>query len=434
MSADKWVMEGIDILLAVFTVYLFFSYFGIFFRRKKNRVYVLTGVGVLILWQLGISNVGYTLSVVCNLGITLGMTLFVVIVMFEGKFWKKSFFALIFDAIWMLLETMLGDLLMIYCERLAFSQSFGSLVSKLLFLIVIKALQKVLTNEEVRELPVSRSILLIFIPMGSIYIMNAVFILAYRTGWEHGEVYSLVSVIILLLINVLIFYIYIKLAGDLQVRRMNLVYEQQLELCERHQEETEISMLQMRDVRHSMKNHFLSILAYAEKGDCERIIDFVNDVIEEGNLKVSGTANTGNIVVDSLVGYWQRTAEQEGIKFEAELNIPMEMPFKGADISLILGNLLENAVEATRKVREEKHICLRMKYDKKNLLIAVENSYQGELVKGRGKELKTTKEDWINHGIGLSSVRRTAGKYHGTVSIDSTVPERFLIRVVLYGL
>ena len=284
------------------------------------------------------------------------------------------------------------------------------------------------------ELPASRSILLIFIPIGSIYIMNAVFILASRTGWKKGETYSLVSVVILLLINVLVFYIYIKLAEDQQVRRRNMVYEQQLELFERHQEETELSMLRMRDVRHGMKNHLLSILAYAEQGECEKIIEFVEDVIEGGDLRTLQIADTGNIVVDSLVGYWKRTAKEVGIEFQAELSIPMEMPFKGADLSLILGNLLENAGEAAEKSEGEKYICLRMKYDRKNLLIAVENSYQGTLLKGRGEELRTTKKDKINHGIGLPSVRRAAEKYHGKVSIDSTMPGRFLIRVVLYGI
>ena len=196
---------------------------------------------------------------------------------------------------------------------------------------------------------------------------------------------------------------------------MNVVYEHQLDLCERHQEETEISMLQMRDVRHSMRNHFISILAYAEKGECERIIKFVDDVIENGNLKLSEKVNTGNIVIDSLVGYWKRTAENGGIEFRSELSIPMEIPFKGADISLILGNLLENAVEGATKANEKKYIRLKLKYDRKNLLIMVENSYKGNLVKGKGEELKTTKADTDNHGIGLASVRRAVGKYHGTV-------------------
>ena len=141
---------------------------------------------------------------------------------------------------------------------------------------------------------------------------------------------------------------------------------------------------------------------------------------------------TGNIVTDSLVEYWQRTAENVGIEFQAELSIPMEMPFKGADISLILGNLLENAAEGAGKARERKYIKLKVKYDKKNLLIVVENSYGGELIKVK-EELRTTKKDAANHGIGLASVRRAVRKYQGIVTVDDTMPERFLVRVVLYG-
>ena len=213
---------------------------------------------------------------------------------------------------------------------------------------------------------------------------------------------------------------------------MNMVYEQQLDLCERHQKEIELSMLQMREVRHNMKNYFLSILAYAEKGEYEQIIQFVSDMIEVGNLNISETVNTGNIVTDSLVGYWKKTAEDKGIKFQDEIDIPMEMPFRGADISLILGNLLENAVEGAEKAEEKKYIQFKLKYDKRNLLVVVKNSYKGELIKGKENELRTTKLDAANHGIGISSVRRVVEKYQGMVIIDDKIPECFVIRVVLY--
>ena len=413
MLIDNWLIGAIDILPTVFTAYIFFFYFNIFFEKKKRSIRVLTGIIVFVFWQLSIPEIVRILPAARNIGVTVGVTLFAVISIFEGKIWKKCFFVIIFDAVWMLVETLVNNLLMLYCEYLAVSQRFGAFVSKLLFFAVILALKKIFTNEEIKELPAGHNILLVFIPVGSIYIMNAVFTLAYSTSWEYAEVYSLMSVVILLVINVLGFYVYIKLADDLQVKRMNVVYEQQLELCERHQEETEISMLQIRDVRHSMRNHFISILAYAERGECDEIIQFVDDVIEDGKLELSGTVNTGNIVTDSLVGYWERIAEQKGIEFRSELSIPMEMPFKGADISLILGNLLENAVEGAGKAEKRKYIRLKIKYDKKNLLIMVENSYKGKLVKGRGEELRTTKTDKDNHGIGLSSVRRVVGKYHG---------------------
>ena len=63
-------------------------------------------------------------------------------------------------------------------------------------------------------------------------------------------------------------------------------------------------------------------------------------------------------MIDSIVDYWQRTAKSEGIEFYSDLNIPMELPFKGADLSLILGNLLENAVEAAPKAEKRKYIRL----------------------------------------------------------------------------
>lgn len=351
----------------------------------------------------------------------------------RGKDLDEMLFAIAFVAIWMLTEILVGDLFMIYNINIGEMQALGSLISKIFFFFMIIALKKVFTNEKVRELPPKHSILLILIPIGSMYIMNAVFILTYRTEWKYAEVHSLISTVIILSINILIFYIYIKLADDLQVRHINMVYEQQLDLCERHQKETELSILQMRDVRHNMKNHFLSILAYAEKGECGKIIRFVRDVMDEGKLNISDTVNTGNIVIDSLVGYWKKVAEDRGIEFQIEIDVPMDMPFRGADISLILGNLLENAVEAADKAKQKKYIQFKLKYDKKNLLIVVKNNYRGELIRGKGEVLRTTKSDAVNHGIGLPSVRRTVEKYQGTMAIDDSMPNCFVVRVVLYG-
>lgn len=102
-------------------------------------------------------------------------------------------------------------------------------------------------------------------------------------------------------------------------------------------------------------------------------------------------------------------------------------------ICFLVGNLLENAVEAAEKVRENKYIKIKMKYDKSNLLIFLINSYQGQLIKMKDKSLKSTKSDVGNHGVGLPSVYRAVAKYHGTVTIDDSIPEQFGIRVVLYG-
>lgn len=435
MSMNKVITYGADILLIVFAVYLFFYYFDVFFTRKRRKGTLMAGYVVFTIWQLIISNIS-TLPIYANISITIIVTLISVMVVYEGGFWNKCIFTFVFNAIWMLIETLSGYVLSIYWERFTYPQTFeilGSFISKLFFLIVIFALKKVFTNDEIKELSVKYSIMFVLIPTGSIYIMNDIFLFSYKINNNHANFHSAIAAIILLGMNVLIFYIYMKLADDLQLRRMASVYEQQLELCERHQQEREISTLQLRDVRHNMKNNLVSILAYAEKGECEKIIRFVNEVMEEGGMTISTITNSGNIVIDSLIGYWYVTAQKKGIDFSANINIPMKIPFKGADICLILGNLLENAVEAAQKVDGKKYIKIQMKYDKNNLLLFVMNNYVGQLIKTKDKRLKSTKSNAENHGVGLPSVYRAVAKYQGTVVIEDSVQGRFLIKVVLYG-
>ena len=435
MSMSKILSYGTDILFIIFAVYLFFYYFDIFLKRRKRTVLSMIGLVIFMAWQFEMSSVNL-LPAYGNIIVTIITTLFAVAQIYEGKFWNKCIFTIAFNAIWMLIETISGNILLTYCCEFTDLQALGTLgsfTSKIVFMIAITALKRVFTKDEIKELPVRYSFMLVLIPIGSIYIMNNIFMLGYRLHSNRANIQSAVTAVILLGVNVLVFYIYIKLADDLQLRRMTSVYEQQLDLCERHQQERELSILQLRDVRHNMKNNLVSILAYAENGDNEKIIGFVNEIMEEGGIKTSTVTNSGNIVIDSLIGYWYVEAKKVGIDFSVNLNIPMEMPFRGADICLILGNLLENAVEAAQKAEGKKYIRLHMKYDKNNLLLFVENNYKGVLIKTKDKRLKSTKTDAGNHGVGLSSVYRIAAKYHGVVTIDDGVTNRFLIRVVLYG-
>ena len=435
MSMSKTLSYGTDILFIIFAVYLFFYYFDIFLKRRKRTVLSMIGLVIFMAWQFEMSSVNL-LPAYGNIIVTIITTLFAVAQIYEGKFWNKCIFTIAFNAIWMLIETISGNILLTYCCEFTDLQALGTLgsfTSKIVFMIAITALKRVFTKDEIKELPVRYSFMLVLIPIGSIYIMNNIFMLGYRLHSNRANIQSAVTAVILLGVNVLVFYIYIKLADDLQLRRMTSVYEQQLDLCERHQQERELSILRLRDMRHNMKNNLVSILAYAENGDNEKIIRFVNEIMEEGGIKTSTVTNSGNIVIDSLIGYWYVEAKKVGIDFSVNLNIPMEMPFRGADICLILGNLLENAVEAAQKAEGKKYIRLHMKYDKNNLLLFVENNYKGVLIKTKDKRLKSTKTDAGNHGVGLSSVYRIAAKYHGVVTIDDGVTNRFLIRVVLYG-
>lgn len=298
MLVNKMLLNVIAILLVIFAIFLFSYYFSMFFTRRKKKIAIVIGYIIFAVWQLLLLNAS-TLPVYINIIITIVITFISVLCIYEGRGWNKCIFVLAFNAIWMMIETVSGYILSIYCNQFMYSQMYGILgliISKILFLLIIFALRKVFLTGGITEFSVKHSIMLILIPIGSIYVMNQIFLFSYKINNERAYFHSAIAAIILLCLNVLIFYIYVKLMDDLQLRRMTSVYEQQLELCERHQQERELSMLQLRDIKHNMKNNLVSILAYAEKGEDEKIIEFIQDIMEESGLSISEVANSGNIV------------------------------------------------------------------------------------------------------------------------------------------
>lgn len=242
-------------------------------------------------------------------------TFLAVMMTYEGRWWNKGVFVITFNAIWMLMETLCNYILLTYCPQYAAVRQVGSFVSKIFFNAVILALKKVFTDDDIKELPVRYSILLVLIPTGSIYIMNNIFMLGFANNNGRTRINSTFTVLILLGMNILIFYVYMKLADDLRLRRMAAVYEQQLELCERHQQERELSMLQLRDIKHNMKNNLISILAYAENKEYEKMTGFIEEIMGEGGMVIASISNSGNIVIDSLIGYWYVTAQNKRMRY-----------------------------------------------------------------------------------------------------------------------
>lgn len=102
------------------------------------------------------------------------------------------------------------------------------------------------------------------------------------------------------------------------------------------------------------------------------------------------------------------------------------------DINIILGNLLENAIEAAKKT-EEKTVNVNIQFKSEMLRIEIENSYSKELLKeGTGKlNFATTKRIKEQHGIGLHSVNQIVEKYKGLMEID-TQEKCFCVKILLY--
>lgn len=115
MLITRVISYGTDILLVFLAVYLFSFYFDIFFIRKKGKTVLITGYITFTAWQLIISNVS-AWPVYVNICITTIVTFVSVMTAYEGEFLNKCIFAFVFNAIWMMIETLSGYVLLSYCE------------------------------------------------------------------------------------------------------------------------------------------------------------------------------------------------------------------------------------------------------------------------------------------------------------------------------
>ena len=122
---------------------------------------------------------------------------------------------------------------------------------------------------------------------------------------------------------------------------------------------------------------------------------------------------TGNVRIDALLNSKLSLAQARGIPVEAKAIVPHSLPLSEVDLGIIVGNLMDNAMEACLKIEEQEKRFLRVYIDvlKGQLYIYVMNSV-GEKPQKKGRLYLTTK-DSRNHGFGLMRMDRVVAKYHG---------------------
>lgn len=225
-----------------------------------------------------------------------------------------------------------------------------------------------------------------------------------------------------------VFYLYdVLMQNDTHVRQRD-VFRQQTDHYRNQLEVIEESGNRLRALRHDMKNHMLHLQAELQKGHVEDALHYLEEMGAELQNPVE-YVKTGNREVDSLLNYKLRRAEQVLSEVEQDIRVPMEWLPKSFDINVILGNLLDNAIEAAGE-SERKWLKFVLRADKGVLLIQIANSCDLAPRK-TGRRFLSTKAEAGEHGVGLQSVKRMVEKRKG--NIEFTYEEGvFLAEVLLY--
>lgn len=205
-------------------------------------------------------------------------------------------------------------------------------------------------------------------------------------------------------INIIVYYMFQlceKLYQNNYIEQLNLeMYknrEDYYKKLERHQEEIRI-------IKHDFKNQLLAIEPYINepkiKQDINRMLKVINSY---GRTLVF----TMNVAVNSMLSKKYLQAQELGIECDFEILFPEKMQISPKDISSLLGNILDNAIEAVENM-DKGYIKLKLLYYKSFITIEIENPVLERVV-----ELSTKKSDTWNHGLGLKSVDGIVKKYNG---------------------
>lgn len=131
--------------------------------------------------------------------------------------------------------------------------------------------------------------------------------------------------------------------------------EQQEEQARRHLEEVRGIYKEMRGYKHDFHHHLQTLKIQMEAGETDRALDYVRQLDQELQ-NVDVLMKTGNITVDAILSPKLARAKAEDIAVEVKANVPAELLLTDLELSIVLGNLLDNALEACREAAEEKYI------------------------------------------------------------------------------
>ena len=200
-----------------------------------------------------------------------------------------------------------------------------------------------------------------------------------------------------------------------KVERQIASYQQ--ELIETHYRELDNMYRQIRGWRHDYRNHIQTMKAYAAAQDWDAIRHYL-DLLDEDLTTVDTVIKTGNPMTDAILNSKISLAKSKGIEVVADAHIPVKLKSSEIDLCCIIGNLFDNAIEASMKLPEEKR-RIRVYMDMKNtqLYISFTNFTAGKKLPKEGTLFRSTKG--AGHGFGLVRIDAIVERLEGYISRGS---------------
>lgn len=288
---------------------------------------------------------------------------------------------------------------MMHIESAVFSEGFAT---SLVIIAAADLSNKCLHMKKdiLGKTPAMYYVTLLFVPLGSIFI-------AYFAAKGLNAV-SLITAVILLLINIDIFYLYDNVIDLFSERCEREVMESQNKAIQNQLDVVQQSQLRIRCLKHDIDNHLLRLKDLIEKEKYAEALEYL-ETVKSSTAADKKLIDSGNDLIDSMLNY-KLARLHDNIEQKYDIVVPKDLSFTEFDLNVIIGNLADNVLEALDQLPadEPKKLEISIRYKQGYLKVYFGNTFDGIM-----PEDGSRKRDHDNHGLGLKSVERIVHKYGG---------------------
>lgn len=283
-------------------------------------------------------------------------------------------------------------------------------------------------DQEEVILDLKHYIILYLVTISSFILVGSIQTFSELEEYEDLQIYGVFAVMACCTLVVVTLMQIVVLSQNAYIKKSNDMYKEHMALQKQHYEHMLLQYEELRKFRHDVKNHMLALNSMCTSEDNSQIKKYLSQLTNEVSSK-KPVEYTGNRELDAVIAPFVLEAESKNIKVQFKGRVSDNVAIDMFDMCTIISNLLNNAIEACEKIQEDKRIIeFEIAGYNSQIFISVRNSYDMESIINQKQKFITTKEDKLNHGIGLENVRRTVKKYDGDMRI-SQENERFIVTI-----
>ena len=395
-------------------------------KRVKQLWVILVWAFAFVLDQYLVLNEQVTLNVI----IYFVLAFLCIFLLYEDSAKKKAI-TIFFVCVFQMLGEIFANTIVNNLKGIDDNESIylmGYMISKIIFFIFIRI--SIHFNKRKNEFNMGNKtfISILFVPLLCIVLVG-IFELDHPAR-NHNPYYALFFYSIILIINYLMIIQYDDVQKMLDLNNRNRMLEEQKIYYIQQYEQTKKMWDLMSSMRHNMKNEYVSQSILLKDKEYEKLENLYHNKI--GELEASKVVSkSGNRYIDTIVNYKVSVIKEMNADFECKVLVPEVMDIDSDDIIMILGNLLDNVIDAFENERLEKKTGrLSIVYEKSNLYIEVRNTYEGVRKTNRKGEYVTTKKSEEMHGLGIKAVNNVVKKYDGYLEIKEE-DKSFIVTVLI---